>query len=82
MYSYGFSGVDPVAFLITLVIWGLIWWGWFSKMGYRGNTRWFLVIGSLFPPTLAIELLVLGCITWPVCKELKQLKKQGKNFTR
>lgn len=70
------SDADWLTFLIVALILGVLFWLLFSKMGYRGKARWWLVLSSLFPFFFVINLFVVCLITWPIQQELKALKKQ------
>jgi heme/copper-type cytochrome/quinol oxidase subunit 2 len=75
------NNLGPVVLLITLVIIGLVifiiyivaWWKIFSKAGYSGALSLLLIF---VPIANIIVFLILAFGTWPIQRELDQLRQQ------
>lgn len=70
------SSGDALTYLLAAIVIAILWWLFFSKMGWRGWARIYLVFSSLIPPIFAINVIALCFITWPVNRELRELKKK------
>lgn len=67
---------DIAALVVAIALWVLMWWSFFSKMGFRSWPRRLMVFCCVLPPVLSVILIVLAIIPWPVNRQLRQLRKQ------
>lgn len=65
-----------LALSLAAVLWTWLWWHVITKIGYRGLARKLWLVGMCIPPFLSITLVLLLALPWPICRQLRQMKKQ------
>lgn len=73
---------EIIVILVSAFIWLLAWLGFVTKMGFKGKTRWYLVLSSLIPLLGLINFFVLACVGWPVWAELRTLRKKVNELSK
>jgi uncharacterized membrane protein len=61
---------------LAAILWGWLWWHVITKIGYQGLLRRLWLVGMCIPPLFAIVMVLLLVLPWPICRQLRQLKKQ------
>ena len=68
---------EILAVCLGAVLWVWMWWYVITKIGHRGLARKLWMVGMCIPPLLPIVMVLLLVMPWPVCRQLRQMKKQS-----